>query len=45
MDGQGGSIVVWSSSFNAAGAFDAEAEKTIRGVYQARLQNLDKLYN
>ncbi|WP_415881851.1 SRPBCC family protein [Neptuniibacter sp. QD72_48] len=45
LDGQGGSIVVWSSSFNAAGASDAEAEKTIRGVYQAGLQNLDKLYN
>jgi len=45
LDGQGGSIVTWSSNFNASGASDAEAEKTIRGVYQAGLQNLDKLYN
>lgn len=45
LDGQGGSVVTWSSSFNASGASDAEAEKTIRGVYQAGLQNLGKLYN
>jgi len=45
LDAKGGSIVVWSSSFNAAGASDQEAEKAIRGVYQAGLKNLEKLYN
>lgn len=45
LDDKGGSIVVWSSNFNAAGASDQEAEKAIRGVYQAGLQNLEKLYN
>lgn len=44
-DGQGGSKVIWSSSFNAAGASDSDAEGAIRGVYQAGLENLDKLYN
>jgi len=44
-DGKGGSTVTWSSSFNAAGAPDKEAADVIRGVYQAGLANLEKLYN
>lgn len=44
-DGQGGSKVTWSSTFNASGATDSDAEGAIRGVYQAGLENLNKLYN
>lgn len=42
---QGGSVVTWKSSFNASGASDQEAAKVIRGVYQAGLGNLEKIYN
>lgn len=41
----GGSVVTWKSSFNAAGTSDQEAAKVIRGVYRAGLGNLEKLYN
>lgn len=44
-NGKGGSTVVWSSSFNAAGAADKDATAAVRGVYQAGLNNLEKLYN
>lgn len=44
-NGKGGSTVTWSSSFNAAGASDADATTAIQGVYQAGLKNLEKLYN
>lgn len=44
-NGTNGTIVTWSSSFNAAGASDEDAAKAIRGVYQAGLNNLADLYN
>lgn len=44
-NGQGGSVVSWSSHFNADGASDQEAEEVIRGIYQAGLSNLAALYN
>jgi mxaD protein len=40
----GGSKITWSSTFKAkAGAKDADAKKTIEGVYQGGLDNLKKL--
>ncbi|WP_420554289.1 SRPBCC family protein [Neptuniibacter marinus] len=44
-NGKGGSTVTWSTSFNAAGLPDKEAEKVIQGVFKAGLGNLEKLYN
>lgn len=44
-NGKGGSTVTWSSSFNAAGVSDEDAASAIQGVYQAGLNNLEKLYN
>lgn len=44
-EGKNGSVVTWSSSFNAAGSTDDDAENVIRSVYRAGLDNLAKLYN
>lgn len=44
-NGNNGSIVTWSSSFNAAGTSNDEAAQVIRGVYQAGLKKLTELYN
>ncbi|RKZ94957.1 MAG: SRPBCC family protein [Gammaproteobacteria bacterium] len=41
----GKSTVTWSSSFDANGASDEEAESTISGIYDAGLNNLDKYFN
>ncbi len=35
-----GSTVVWTSKFKAKGASDADAKKTIAGIYRAGLDNL-----
>lgn len=42
---EGKTVVTWSSSFDANGATDEEAEKTIAGIYDAGLSNLDKHFN
>ncbi len=45
-DGDGKSTVEWSSEFDAAGgASENEAMDTIAGVYQAGLDNLNKLFS
>jgi uncharacterized protein YndB with AHSA1/START domain len=36
--------VEWSSEFEAAGMPETEATKVIRGIYEAGLQNLQKMY-
>ena len=36
--------VSWSSTFEAAGVSDGEAEDVIRGVYKAGLQQLNRMY-
>lgn len=41
----GKSVVKWSSSFNAKGASDEEAVKTITGIYDAGLNSLNKHFN
>lgn len=41
----GKSTVTWSSSFDANGVEDAAAIKTISGIYDAGLGNLDKHFN
>ena len=43
-NGDGTSVVEWSSNFDASGAPENDAVKTIQGVYQAGLDNLAKLY-
>ena len=39
-----GCTVEWSSEFEAAGAPASEAEKVIRGVYEAGFNNLRKMF-
>ena len=39
-----GCTVEWSSEFDAAGASSSEAEKVIRGVYEAGFNNLRKMF-
>ena len=39
----GGSVVTWTSTFDAKGAPDADATKTISGVYRLGLDNLKKM--
>lgn len=39
----GGSVVTWTSTFDAKGAPDADAVKTMSGVYRAGLDNLKKM--
>ncbi len=41
----GKATVTWNSTFDAKGAEDAEAVKTISGIYDAGLKNLDKHFN
>jgi len=41
----GKTTVTWSSSFDASGATDEEAIKTISGIYDAGLNSLDKHFN
>ncbi len=43
-NGDGTSTVEWSSQFEAKGVPDAEAVEVIRGIYQAGLDNLAKMY-
>ncbi|RME35632.1 MAG: SRPBCC family protein [Gammaproteobacteria bacterium] len=43
--GGGKCQVSWSSTFSAAGATDAKAEETIRGIYRAGLDHLASLFN
>ena len=43
--GDGKSIVIWRSTFDASGASDEEAVNTIAGIYDAGLNNLDKYFN
>lgn len=38
-----GSLITWSSSFEAKGTPDADAKKLIGGVYRAGLDNLKKM--
>lgn len=38
------STVTWSSTFDANGVPDAQAEEVIRGVYKAGLQQLNRMY-
>ena len=40
----GGSIIEWSSEFEAEGAPENEATKAIEGIYQAGLDNLSKMF-
>ena len=40
----GGSIIEWSSEFEAEGAPENEATKTIEGIYQAGFDNLSKMF-
>ncbi|MGH1429846.1 MAG: SRPBCC family protein [Neptuniibacter sp.] len=44
-DGESGSKVIWSSSFDPNGVTAEKAGEIVRGVYQAGLGNLAKLYN
>ena len=39
----GGALVTWTSTFDAKGAADADAQKVISGVYRAGLDNLKKM--
>lgn len=39
----GGALVTWTSTFDAKGAPDADAQKVISGVYRAGLDNLKKM--
>ncbi len=39
-----GCTVEWSSEFEPAGAPESEAVKAIRGIYEAGLQNLQKMF-
>jgi len=41
----GSCTVEWSSEFEPAGAPESEAAKTIRGIYEAGLENLRKIYS
>ena len=42
--GDGRTRVVWSSSFDAAGAADNDAIATIQGIYQAGFDSLQKMF-
>ena len=39
----GGTLITWTSTFDAKGAPDADAQKVISGVYRAGLDNLKKM--
>ena len=39
----GGSVVTWTATFDAKGVADADATKTISGVYRLGLDNLKKM--
>ena len=39
----GGTLVTWTSTFDAKGAPDADAQKVVGGVYRAGLDNLKKM--
>ena len=43
-NGDGTSTVEWSSDFEAKGAPEPDAVKTIQGIYQAGFDNLQKMY-
>ena len=40
----GGSVIEWSSEFEAEGVPENEATKAIEGIYQAGLDNLSKMF-
>lgn len=44
IDDGAGCTVEWSSEFEPAGAPASEAEKVIRGIYEAGFQNLRKMF-
>ncbi len=39
-----GCTVEWSSEFEADGANESEAQKAVRGIYEAGFQNLQKMF-
>ena len=43
-DGDGASSVEWSAEFEAAGVPENDAMKAIQDVYQAGLDNLQKMF-
>lgn len=43
-NGDGTSTVTWSSSFEPKGVSEKEAVDLVRGIYEAGLENLRKLY-
>lgn len=43
-NGDGTSTVTWSSSFEPAGVDENKAVEVIRGIYEAGLENLRKMY-
>lgn len=43
-DGEGNSLVDWSSEFEPAGAIEADAMKAVQGIYQAGFDNLKKMF-
>lgn len=43
--GEGKSIVMWNSTFDAKGVTDEEATNVISGIYDAGLNNLNKHFN
>ena len=45
VSGEGeGCTVEWSSEFNADGATEGDAMEAVRGIYQAGLDNLQKMF-
>lgn len=43
-EGDGNTTVEWSGEFNAEGATENEAVDVIQGIYQAGLDNLNKMF-
>lgn len=43
-NGDGTSTVTWSSSFEPAGVEESKAVEVIRGIYEAGLENLRRMY-
>ena len=43
-DGNGNSIVDWSSEFEPAGAAEKDAVKAVQGIYQAGFDSLKKMF-
>jgi hypothetical protein len=43
-DGSGNALVEWSSEFEPAGAAEADAIKSVQGIYQAGFDSLKKMF-